>query len=48
EAMLCQRNAYAQSAVIGASVFQLGSGADAAQKEVRKLVSAVLHQLGAH
>jgi chromosome partitioning protein len=31
DAMLCQRNAYAQSAVIGASVFQLGSGADAAQ-----------------
>jgi chromosome partitioning protein len=48
DAMLCQRNAYAQSAVIGASVFQLGSGADAAQKEVRKLVSAVLQQLGEH
>jgi len=48
DAMLCQRNAYAQSAVIGASVFQLGSGADAAQKEVRTLVSAVLQQLGEH
>ena len=45
DAMLCQRNAYAQSAVIGASVFQLGSGADAAQGEVRKLITAVLKQL---
>jgi len=46
DAMLCQRNAYAQSAVIGASVFQLGSGAEAAQGEVRKLIAAVLKQLG--
>lgn len=46
DAMLCQRNAYAQSAVIGASVFQLGSGAEAAQREVRKLIAAVLKQLG--
>jgi chromosome partitioning protein len=46
DAMLCQRNAYAQSAVIGASVFQLGSAADAAQEEVRKMTAAVLKQLG--
>ena len=46
DAMLCQRNAYAQSAVVGASVFQLKSGAEAAQQEVRKLVAAVLKQLG--
>jgi chromosome partitioning protein len=45
DAMLCQRNAYAQSAVIGASVFQLGSAADAAQEEVRKMTAAVLKQL---
>jgi chromosome partitioning protein len=46
DAMLCQRNAYAQSAVIGASVFQLGPAAEAAQEEVRKLIAAVLKQLG--
>ncbi|MCB1964918.1 MAG: chromosome partitioning protein ParA, partial [Candidatus Accumulibacter sp.] len=46
DAMLCQRNAYPQSAVIGASVFQLASGADAAQKEVAQLIAAVLKQLG--
>jgi chromosome partitioning protein len=46
DAMLCQRNAYAQSAVIGASVFQLALAADAAQEEVRKLIAAVLKQLG--
>ncbi|TXI75375.1 MAG: chromosome partitioning protein ParA [Dokdonella sp.] len=46
DAMLCQRNAYAQSAVIGATVFQLGSAADAAQKEVSKLIVAVRKQLG--
>lgn len=46
DAALTQRNAYAQSAVIGASVFQLGSAADAAQNEVRKLIKAVLKQLG--
>ena len=45
DAMLCQRNAYAQSAVIGASVFQLGSAAEAAQAEVRQLVAAILKQL---
>ncbi|MBE2259357.1 MAG: AAA family ATPase [Candidatus Accumulibacter sp.] len=48
DAMLCQRNAYPQSAVIGGSVFQLASGADAAQGEVRKLIAAVLKQLGEH
>ncbi len=46
DVVLCQRNAYAQSAVIGASVFQLSSAADAAQQEVRKLIAAVLKQLG--
>ncbi|WP_324558138.1 AAA family ATPase [Accumulibacter sp.] len=46
DVMLAQRNAYAQSAVVGASVFQLGAGAEAAQAEVRKLVAEVLKQLG--
>ena len=46
DTMLCQRNAYAQSAVIGATVFQLGSAAEAAQREVRKLIAAVRKQLG--
>lgn len=45
-ATLSQRNAYAQSAVIGASVFQLGAAADAAQQEVRKLIQAIREQLG--
>ncbi|MBL8398174.1 MAG: AAA family ATPase [Candidatus Accumulibacter sp.] len=46
DAQLSQRNAYAQSAVVGASVFQLGASADAAQQEVRKLVKAIREQLG--
>ncbi|WP_366918255.1 AAA family ATPase [Accumulibacter sp.] len=46
DAALGQRNAYPQSAVIGASVFQLGSGAEAAQEEVRRMTAAVIEQLG--
>lgn len=41
-----QRNAFAQSAVIGASVFELGRSAEAAQIEVRRTVDAVLNFLG--
>lgn len=45
-AALTQRNAYAQSAVLGGSVFQMGKSAQAAQEEVERLVSAVLGLLG--
>lgn len=45
-AALSQRSAYAQSAVRGASVYDLGRAASAAQAEVDQLVSAVLRQLG--
>jgi chromosome partitioning protein len=45
-AALAQRNAYAQSAVLGASVFELGRAAAAAQDEVRRLVAAILELLG--
>jgi len=45
-AALSQRNAYAQSAVAGASVYQLGRSAVAARTEVERLVDAVIHQLG--
>lgn len=46
DAALAQRSAYAQSAVRGASVYELGRAASAAQEEVEQLVSAVLEQLG--
>ena len=46
-ASLGQRNAYAQSAAIGGSVFDLGSAAQPAQLEVLRLVSAVAKYLGA-
>lgn len=45
-AALSQRSAFAQSAVLGASVYELGRAAAAAQEEVDQLVSAVLEQLG--
>ncbi len=45
DAVLSQRNAYAQSAVLGRSVFALGRAAAAAQEEVDRLVTAVLNQL---
>ncbi|MFV0662569.1 ParA family partition ATPase [Denitromonas sp.] len=45
--VLTQRNAYAQSAAIGGSVFDLGSAAQPAQLEVLRLVSAVVKRLGA-
>jgi len=45
-AALGQRNAYAQSAAIGGSVFDLGSAAQAAQVEVLRLISAVAKRLG--
>lgn len=41
-----QRNAFAQSAAIGASVFELGRPAEAAQIEVRRVVDAVLDLMG--
>lgn len=44
-ASLSQRNAYAQSAVIGASVFDLGKAAEASQLEVNWLVDAVVELL---
>lgn len=44
--ILTQRNAYAQSAAIGGSVFDLGSAAQPAQLEVLRLVSAVAKRLG--
>ena len=46
-ASLGQRNAYAESAAIGGSVFDLGSAAQPAQLEVLRLVSAVAKCLGA-
>lgn len=45
-APLWQRNAYAQSAAVGGSVFDLGSAAKPAQVEVLRLVSAVAKRLG--
>lgn len=45
-AALSQRSAYAQSAVQGASVYELGRAALPAQEEVDRLVSAVLNQFG--
>ncbi|MDT3672603.1 MAG: ParA family protein [Aromatoleum sp.] len=45
-AALSQRNAYAESAVRGGSVYDLGKAAAAAQGEVDRLVTAVLNQLG--
>lgn len=45
EAALSQRNAFAQAAVLGSSVFALGRLAAAAQEEVEQVVSAVLQQL---
>ena len=45
-AALSQRSAFAQSAVRGGSVYDLGRVASAAQDEVEQLVSAVLRQLG--
>ncbi|NMG31024.1 ParA family partition ATPase [Aromatoleum evansii] len=44
-APLSQRSAFAQSAVLGASVYELGRAAAAAQEEVDQLVSAVLEHL---
>lgn len=44
DVMLSQRSAYAQSAVQGASVYELGRAALPAQEEVDRLVSAVLNQ----
>lgn len=44
DAALTQRSAYAQSAVQGASVYELGRAAQTAQEEVDRLVSAVLNQ----
>lgn len=44
DAALSQRSAYAQSAVLGASVYELGRAALPAQEEVDGLVSAVLNQ----
>ena len=44
-AALGQRNAYAQSAAIGGSVFDLGSAAELAQIEINRLVGAVLKRL---
>lgn len=45
-AALSQRNAYAQSAVIGASVYDLGKAAEASQLEIDWLVDAVMELLG--
>jgi len=45
-APIAQRNAYAQSAAIGGSVFDLGSAAKPAQLEILRLVSAVAKRLG--
>lgn len=45
-AAIAQRNAYAQSAAIGGSVFDLGSAAKPAQLEILRLVSAVAKRLG--
>lgn len=45
QAALGQRNAFAESALAGGSVFQLGRSAQAAQQEVRGLVRAVIREL---
>ncbi|MCK9261779.1 MAG: AAA family ATPase [Azoarcus sp.] len=45
-ASLAQRNAYAQSAVEGGSVYRLGRSADQARDEVDRLVAAVLELTG--
>jgi chromosome partitioning protein len=45
-ASLAQRNAYAQSAVEGGSVYRLGRSADPARDEVDRLVAAVLELTG--
>ena len=47
-AALTQRNAYAQSALAGGSVYALGRSAEAAQQEVDRLVTAVLGVLRRH
>lgn len=44
-AALAQRNAFAESALAGGSVFQLGKAAESAQQEVRGLVEAVSREL---
>ncbi|MBN8443103.1 MAG: AAA family ATPase [Thauera sp.] len=46
DAALAQRNAYAQSAVIGGSIYALGRAADAAREEVERLVTAVMELTG--
>lgn len=43
---LSQRNAYAQSAVLGGSVLDLGRSAEAAREEVERLTAAVLDFIG--
>ena len=43
---VAQRSAYAQSAIVGGSVFHLGSAARVAQDEMLRLAAAVLKQLG--
>lgn len=45
DAPLTQRNAYAQSAVMGGSVYQMGKAAQAAKDEVERLVEVVLARL---
>ncbi len=45
QAALAQRNAFAESALAGGSVFQLGSSAEHARQEVRGLVRALLKEL---
>lgn len=45
DANLMQRNAYPQSALRGASVYQLGAAAQAAQQELDQLVTAVIRHL---
>lgn len=46
DAVLAQRNAYAQSAVIGGSIYGLGRAAEAAREEVERLVTAVVELTG--
>lgn len=46
EAALAQRNAYAQSAVAGGSIYGLGRAAEAARDEVERLVSAIVALMG--
>ncbi|MDO9597858.1 MAG: ParA family partition ATPase [Azoarcus sp.] len=45
-ASLAQRNAYAQSAVQGGSVYRLGRAADQAREEMDRLLAAVLELTG--